>query len=161
MADATGTYYIDGIDLWTTFGIFVEDGSDGFLRFPPSKEKYTHDWIDQNGIDVDLSRVYTGAKEILLKMAIVVKTEDEFWNNREAFFAMLTQPGPRRISVAEFNRNFFCYYQECTDFKRYTRILNTNLIGCKFTLSMNEFEPENPDSFNRFLITQDGRFIVT
>lgn len=161
MADATGTYYIDGVDLWTQYRIFVESGSDGFLKFPPSKEKYLHDWLDQNGIDVDLSRVYTGAKEITLKMAIVVRTEDEFWTNRANFFAMLVQPGARRISVAEFNRNFFVYYKECTDFQRYTRILNTNLIGCKFTIQFSEFEPENPNSFNNFLITQDGRFIVT
>lgn len=156
-----GTYQIDGIDLWTTFGIFVEDGSDGFLKFPPSKEKYTHDWLDANGIDTDLSKVYTGQKEIIIRFCIVVQTEAEFWNNREAFFALLTQPMTRRIYVKEFNRSFFVYYEECTDFTRYTRILETNLIGCKFTVKFKEHEPENPDLAQRYLITQDGRFIIT
>jgi hypothetical protein len=161
MPDPTGTYYFGGRDIFTRYGVFVEDGSDGLLKFPPSKEKYLHDWQDMNGIDVDLSRVFTGAKEITLNMAIVVRTESEFWENRAAFLDLITKPEALRITVAEFDRSFFVYYKECTNFTRFTRLKNTNLIGCKFTLVFVEMEPEKVALAERFLIDEAGRFIVT
>ncbi len=56
MADPSNRYYIDGIDLWTTFRIGVEKGSDDFLKIPQRKESTTHDWQDEDGIDIDLTR---------------------------------------------------------------------------------------------------------
>lgn len=163
MASPAGTYYMDGMDIFSMFGIFVEDGSDGFLRFPPSKEKYTHNWLDQHGIDTDLTRVFVGEKEITLNMCIVASSADQFFANKDAFLAHLLKPGYRRFQVTEFGSKgeFYVYYKECPDFTRYTRIQDTNLIGCKFKLVLVEAEPEVVKLSGIYLADNEGRLLST
>jgi len=160
MADATGRHFLDGMDLWTSFGIFVESGSDDFLKFPDRKDSISHDWQDSNGLDVDLSRVYFKDRDITLKMAIIVGSEEEFWTKRKAFLAQWAQPGTRRLTVGEFQQTFYVYYKSCGSFSRFTRIMNATKIMCKFSIIVTEPEPTF-DNNDVFLVDEDGRFIVS
>jgi hypothetical protein len=162
--DATGLYYIDGKDLWTIFGVFVEAGSDDLLKYPAKKDSIEHDWMDADGIDVDLTRVYLSEREINLKMAIYATSEDDFWNKYNGFIAQMTQPELRRLQIKEFGmRSFFVYYKECTNYTRLTRVLDgtTTFIACKFNLKLVEPMPKPDDTGDQFLVDEDGRFIVT
>jgi hypothetical protein len=159
----SGYYFIDGKDIWTAYNIFVESGSDDFLQYPAKKESITHDWMDSNGIDVDLSRVFLEPREITLRCAIIVTSSDQFWQKYTGFIADLTQPGTRRIEVAEFgSRSFNVHYKSCNDFTRLTRVKEgtTTKIACKFTLVLVEPVPVL-DNGNIFIVDEDGRFLVT
>ena len=160
MADATGRHFLDGMDLWPTFGIFVESGSDDFLKFPDRKDSITHDWMDANGQDVDLSRNFYKDQDITLKLAIVAANEDDFWLKRNAFFAQWAQPGTHRFSVGEFRQTFNVFYKSCTSFSRFTRILNATKIMCKFAIVVTLPAPTF-DNNDVFLVDEDGRFLVT
>lgn len=157
---AAGRFFIDGNDLWTNFGIVARSGStDGFLKQPKKKESLTHDWQDTNGIDVDLSKIYLDKRDIPLKLAMVANTEEDFWRQHTQFFAMWTQPGLRRLTVRELDRDFYVYYNDTTD---YSKLKNLKAIGklfFLFTLVITEPKPSINEVF--FLADEDGVFIIT
>lgn len=161
--DLSGKYQFDGKDLWVAYSVFVESGSDDFLKYAAKKESITHDWMDSNGIDVDTSRVFVGPRDITLRCAIIVATEAEFWQKYTGFIADLTQPGSRRITVVEFgSRSFYCIYKDCGSFDRFTRLRDgtTTKIACKFSLTLTETNPNLPND-NIFIVDEEGRFLIT
>jgi hypothetical protein len=155
----TGQYFLDGMDFWTNFSMIVESGSDDFIKFPDRKDSITHDWLDSNGLDVDLTRVTFKDRNIVLKMAIIVSTPEEFWLKRNAFLAQWSQPGTHRLTSTELGQSFYVFYKSCGSFSRFTRLQNTNKIACKFTITVNEPGPTF-DNNDVFLVDDDGRAIV-
>jgi len=152
---------MDGKDLWTAYNVFVEAGSDDFLKYAAKKESITHDWMDSNGLDVDLSRYFLQSRQIALRCAIIAESTDEFFQKYHGFIADLIQPGPRRITIAEFGeRSYYVYYRDCTLFDRFTRLKDVDKIACKFTLNLIETEPQ-VDSSLIYIVDEDGRFLVT
>lgn len=159
--DLSGYYQMDGKDLWAAYNLFVESGSDDFLKYPARKESITHDWQDSNGIDIDTSRVYVGPRDVTLRCAIIVDSEDMFWQKYTGLIADLTQPGQRRISKAEFgSRSFYCIYKDCGSFDRFTRLRDVDKVACKFTLVLTEPNPQLPND-NIFIVDEEGRFLTT
>ncbi|GAO43800.1 hypothetical protein [Flavihumibacter petaseus] len=156
----SGWYRIDGRDLWTVYSMFVESGSDGFLKYAAKKESITHDWRDEDGLDVDLSQIFLKDRDITLNVAILAESESRFWEVYEAFLAHMMQPGQRRIEVTEFgDRSFNVFYKECNNFKRFTRIKDSNLIGCKFSIVFTENKPSI--SSNVYIVDDQGRYLIT
>jgi hypothetical protein len=161
--DWSGYYYMDGKDLWTAYNVVVEAGSDDFLKYAAKKESITHDWMDSNGLDVDLSRYFLQSRSITLKCAIITNTPAEFWNKYHGFIADFTQPGSRRITVAEFGeRSFNVHYKDCSLFERFTRLKDgeTIKVACKFTINLIEIDPSLENDLI-YIVDEDGRFIVT
>ena len=59
-----GQIYIDGIDIYATFGIFINEGGyDGVVTFPPLKKPESNDWQEEDGEDVDLSAPTLDSRE--------------------------------------------------------------------------------------------------
>lgn len=162
--DLSGHYFFDGMDIWTAFNMFVESGSDDFLKYPPMKDGIVHDWMDSNGVDYDTSQNFLGPREITLKCAILSGSSADFWTNYNNFISLMVQPGLRRIQVAEFvGKSYQVRYKSCDSFSRFTRILDADpdhQIACKFTLTVVETNPA-PNQTDTFLVTEDGRFIIT
>lgn len=154
-------YFLDGIDLWLGYRVGVESGSDDFLRMPKKKEGIQHDWQDENGLDVDLSRIFLEAKEVELKCHILAPTEADFWISYDALLATLTKPGVRRLTITEFGRDFYVFYKSCEIYTRFTRLLDSNLVACKFTLKLMEKNPTASALPPSFLVDEAGRFIIT
>lgn len=159
--ELSGWYSIDGKDLWTVYNMFVESGSDGFLKYPGKKDSITHDWMDSDGIDVDLSRIFFNARDIVLNVALIADDADRFWEVYQSFIAHMKQPGLRRIEITEFGgRSFYCYYKETNNFSRFTRLQGNTKIGCKFSIVFTETKP-SVDSSNVFIIDDQGRYLIT
>ncbi|HRQ17700.1 MAG TPA: hypothetical protein PL085_11530 [Agriterribacter sp.] len=154
-------YFIDGKDFWTIFGVAVESGSDGFLKYPAKKDSITHDWSDSDGVDVDLSSVYFKSRDITLNCSILADNEAAFWNNYNAFIAQWATPGAHRVEIREFGyRSFYCFYKETVSFTRYTRLKKLQgRIAAKFSLRITESEPQVSRS-DLFIVTQDGKFLI-
>lgn len=69
-----GATYMDGVDIWTAYGAFVDRGSyKGLISFPPLKKIDTNDWPDEDGIEVDLSSPVLDTKDFSVTFA--AKTE--------------------------------------------------------------------------------------
>jgi hypothetical protein len=159
--DLSGQFQIDGKDLWTAYCVFIEKGSDQFLEYAAKKESIEHDWLDSNGVDVDLSRVFLQPREITLQCSIIANDEADFWLKHSGFIADLTQPGPRRITVVRFgDRSFFVHYKSCGNFTTFTKFKNLGKVAAKFSLTLREPNPEI-DASNIILADEDGRLICT
>ena len=168
MADVSGYAWIDGIDLWTAFGLFIEKGSADFLRHPPKKDSITHDWMDSHGIDVDLSRYFFKERQGALNMGMIADSEEQFWEKHQSFIATLTQPGTRRLTLkAHGERSYFVFYKECNNWTQVKplkgvdeQIFGPNKVGAKFSLVVIEPNPQI-DASLVYLVDEEGRFIVT
>jgi hypothetical protein len=159
--DLSNRHFIDGIDLWIAFGVFVESGSDDFLKWPGAKQGISHDWQDSNGVDVDLSRRFLDQRTVQLKCAIIADSEIDFWLKHQRFIAALVQPGKRRFEIAQFTgKSFYVYYKETGNFSRFTRIKGADKVACKFSITIVENEPQI-DNDNVFIVDDAGRFLIT
>lgn len=73
----TGEFYIDGINITSTYGIFIHEGGfDGIVSLPEMKEPEVIDWAEENGLEVDLSDPKLKAKEFEIGFATVNKNAD-------------------------------------------------------------------------------------
>lgn len=158
--DFSGRYFIDGIDLWN-FKTIVSRGSEDFLRYPARKQSMEHNWPNQNGVEVDLTKVYFDARDITLECAIICQSEADFWTSYKGLLALMAQPGKRRIEIAEFSgQQFFVHYKDCAVYSRFTRIKDSNLIANKFNITLTENEP-SIDNTVVYIVDEQGRFLVT
>ncbi len=67
----TGRTFIDGKDIYTSFGAFVTEGGYADLaRFPSLKSVEYNDWHEEDGIEPDLSDPKLDTKEITITFAI-------------------------------------------------------------------------------------------
>ena len=67
----TGRTFIDGKDIYTSFGAFVtEGGYADLVRFPSLKSVEYNDWHEEDGIEPDLSDPKLDTKEITITFAI-------------------------------------------------------------------------------------------
>ena len=158
--DITTSYFVDGFSLYNYFGVGVESGSDDLLQFPDRKDSISHDWEDENGVDVDLTRVFLKEREATFKCFILANDETDFWNKYNLFLSYLTKPGTRRLTITEHGRDYFIYYKKSNAYKRFTRILSSNQIACKFDLTVVEPDPTS-NRVETYLVTEAGSFIIT
>lgn len=66
----TGRFYIDGIDAYAEFGVFVADtGLVNLLQYPPLKKVDSNDWPEEDGEEFDLSAPVLDTKTFQVKFA--------------------------------------------------------------------------------------------
>lgn len=164
MISLFGQYFIDGIDLFQAYSLFIEGGTDGFLQYAPKKDSITHDWADSDGEDVDLSRIFLSGRDISLQCAIYVDSataQDDFMNLYEMLLNQLKLPGKRRFTATRLgDRSYYVYYKSCQNFKMYTPLLGTTKVACKFTLNLREPEPVIKNK-HVYIVTEDGKFLIS
>jgi len=162
MVNLSGKWYIDGIDIFTAFGLFIEEGSTDFLKFPPKKDAIEHDWMDANGRDIDLSRVFFDQREGTLNMAIIATDMDDFFTKQQSFIATMIQPGTRRFTVtAHGQRDYFIYYKECNNYKAEKALTGqqTGLFAYRFSMVVVEPEPQI-DASQVFIVDHDDNYLI-
>jgi len=66
-----GRLYIDGIDVFLTYGVYVVQGGwNSLLAYPPLKTVTSNDWQEEDGIEADLSAPVLNTRDVTLKFAI-------------------------------------------------------------------------------------------
>lgn len=164
MVDLTNFFFIDGIDLWSNYKMFFEKGGTDLLRYPPKKASTEHDWLDEDGLDVDLDRYFFAARDTSFKCAIIAESEEEFFTKRDAFIYMLTRPGIRRLSITSHGaRSYFVYYKDCTNAEKVKGVkgLSTpHMVAYYFTLLLSEPRPQL-NTADIPLVDDSGNCILT
>lgn len=65
-----GKTYIDGIDIYSTYGVFITRGGyNGLVTFPPLKKPDVNDWQEESGVEVDLTDLKLDTKEFSISFA--------------------------------------------------------------------------------------------
>lgn len=163
MTDLSGRWFLDGVDLFAIFNVFIEEGSADFLKFPPKKSSIEHDWQDANGRSVDLSRIFFDQREGTLNMAIIATDSEDFFTKQQLLLSQLLQPGTHRLTMASHGeRSYYIYYKECSNYKT-VKALNgedTGYFAYRFSLQVVEPEPV-VDASHQFLVDGEGNYIIT
>lgn len=161
-----GKWRLDGIDLWSTYGVILEEGSAYFLKYPPKKESTSHDWGDANGIDVDLQRIFLGQREGVLNFAIFANSTQEYFDKHDAFISLWVQPLTRRLEIAAHNnRSYFIHYKETNNYDQVGKLRDGNplaqyRVAHRFSMVVVEPEPRLYPG-NVYIVTSDGKFLIT
>lgn len=159
--DLNNLYFIDGMDLWSTFSIGVEGGSDDFLKIPERKDSITHDWLDEDGIDIDLSRTFFKPRDIVLKCFSRTETKDDFFTKYYQLITVFRKPGLRRLTVSRHGKDYYVYYKDNNAMQSFNfRVLPSGHILTKFQLTIGEAKPDL-QQIRTFLVDEQNRFIIT
>lgn len=68
----TGELYIDGVDAFVEYGVFVRNaGYNGLLELAPLKKTDSNDWPEEDGIEADLSDTVLDSREFSISFACV------------------------------------------------------------------------------------------
>jgi hypothetical protein len=164
MNGPTGYWYLDSMDVWSNFAIGIKDGTAGFLQTPEKKDSITHDWPDQHGIDVDLSKIFFKSRDIVLQCWLITETETEFWNKRNAFIQQLAKPGVRRFSIsAHGGRSYYVFYKSCSAYRQVPsktlKGIAANMIVHEFAITLTEPSPQL-ETADTFIASDLGEFII-
>ena len=133
--DMIGHLVIDGQDALSDLGFVVRPGSmESWLLLPERKEPFSHDWKDEDGIEVDLENVYLKEKKTSLKCYFISDSEVGFWNKYNALIELLTAPGIRNLYYRELDKEFSVYYTRSSDPRRIQGLKNRDRIIIEITL---------------------------
>jgi len=97
----TGKLYIDGLDAYSNYSIFVRDkGYDELVEYPALKDINTNDWPEEDGIEPDLESPVLDAKQFKMEFAV-------HKNIRTALFIdSITNGAYHEFNFAEIGRTY-------------------------------------------------------
>lgn len=154
-----GHLTIDGLDAYSEYGFIILKGSmEDWLLFPEMKDPFSHNWKDENGLEVDLDNRYLKDKQVTLKVLFVADSEMEFWSNYKKTLGMLTQPGIRKIYYREMDKEFEVYYTKSTAPTAFTRLKDVNKVAVGMTL---HFAMPDPSTMVERLVAPESLRLVT
>lgn len=152
-------YKLNNNDLHTTFGVVVENGSNSFLAFPTRKDSLTNDFMDQNGIDIDLQDPRFKAREFVINCALYATSKEDFWNKYNGLFTELSASGQHTLYITDLDREYKVYYKEQRGIKKLTPISGRSDVWIRFDIVFGESNwTANIDQV--FLIDHEGRYLI-
>lgn len=140
----TGYCHIDGIDIYTEFGVFIESGYDGLLSFPALKEPDKNDWPEEHGIEVDLTEPRLQTQEITIDFAFV---RGFSWH---PFYYFLTTSGKRTIEIPGLKRSWLLRVVEMPKLENYD---GADIFSVKFVEDTPVIPVDYPTANARGLLT--------
>lgn len=125
--------YIDGISTWDKFGVWVTKGGySDLLAFPALVVPEKNDWMEEDGIEVDLAEPKLQAKEITISFLAsnpYISVVD--------FIVFISNPGYHTLRVPILNREWRLRLSTHTANKVYQN-------ACDFSLKFIEDTPIGP-----------------
>lgn len=142
-----GLLYINGMDVYTSYGAFLCEDREGdnanyaALMKPPSMKSYVAvNFRERDGekLPAELMPRFE-PRDITLQFAICAATKAEFIANYDAFVGIL-RGGWINLRMPELNKTFRLYYQSCTEWSQITPIADGE-VAAKFKVKFREPEP--------------------
>lgn len=130
-------YKFNNIDVLATYGVVFRDGTySELLKLPKRKAGLTQSWANENGTERYLGSLKYETIVYNLPIAILAKSEAEFWTKYNAFCNFLVTSGEFNFDVVDMGRRFKVSYSDITSFSMLTRVKGNNNIGCYLTLQL-------------------------
>ncbi len=121
--------------LRETYGLVIQTGTAKLLEYPERKEPLSNDWLDENGTEYHLSKVYFKDREISLNCAFLAKDDVTYWKNYNAFFAEITKPGYQKLFIYDHGKTYEVFYKKTNAFdKLRKRLKDVEKVFVKFEL---------------------------
>jgi len=119
-ATMSGKILMDGVDVYTTYGVFAIRGSlDDLVKIPSLKVPSTFDWVTSDGDDVDLRNRKVAGSDISLTFLLSGISISDMNTKKDALFAAFKADGWRSINFTTLGITRSMYYQSCESAKFY------------------------------------------
>lgn len=134
-----GQLYINGMDAYTTWGIFLEETALSALMTPaPNKEFISNKYRSKDGKTVIKHNPRLDEREITITFNMTAKDADTFMANYAKFCEEVLAKGELVIRT-RFQPSVWyrCIYLSCTQFSQFIQEM------AKFSLKLNEPDPSD------------------
>ena len=134
-----GQLYINGMDAYTTWGIFLEETALSALMTPaPNKEFISNKYRSKDGKTVIKHNPRLDEREITITFNMTAKDADTFMANYAKFCEEVLAKGELVIRT-RFQSNVWyrCIYLSCNQFSQFIQEM------AKFSLKLNEPDPSD------------------
>ena len=133
---ASGEFYINGKDCYTTWGISMDTSSLSALMTPPPLKEF----IENKSRLEHGKRVLTSKRNITLTFNLTAKTEEEFFSRYNSFCEEL-ETGVINIKTKyQPNITYKTIYISCNQFTQFMRGI------ARFSLKLVEYNPADRNS---------------
>jgi hypothetical protein len=98
----TGNFYIDNLDVYTLYSIFVTEGSyENLIAFPPLKPVESNEWPEEDGEEFDLSAPVLDTRELSVNFACLGGNE-----RFEGFIELLSDGAYHNFNFVEIGKTY-------------------------------------------------------
>jgi hypothetical protein len=121
-----GLWFINGIDIWLTYGAYIFKGNYNDLLAPPMpRKRLEHEYIDQSGVEVDTTSALTyEPRRFTIKVGIKATSAADFWTKYNAFFALISQAGSFDLTITDLEKTYTLLYEGVAKAEKLTPIKN-------------------------------------
>ncbi|MGG5507900.1 MULTISPECIES: hypothetical protein [unclassified Myroides] len=128
---------LNTFSLKDAYNLIIQTGTAKLLEYPERKEPLQNDWLDQNGTEYHLDRVFFKDKEITLQCAFMAPNDVVFWNKYNAFFSEISKAGYQKLYIYDHGKTYDVFYKKATNFiKVRKRLKNVERVFVKFELTL-------------------------
>jgi len=160
----TGKWFLNGADLYTTYGLILQEGKSALLTIGERKESLSFSWPEADGTEVDLSAPAFQDYNVTLKMAFLATSQADFNAKRKAFFEELTRPGSHTLTIADHATDYIVYYANSSNFRIGSkRLSGVDLVFVQFDLGLkvqNEYSVDLGTAQPVAIKTESGQVIA-
>lgn len=150
-------YIVSGINLKEIFGVSIKNGVNAMLALPDRKQSLSHDFPEEDGIDIDLSNPTFSARDFTFNCILEGDTVEELTSRYLGLFTLLKQEGTYSIYNDFINITINVFYQKQGNLSDIQRTSAGYAIT--FDLTFGEADPNTNlptvylvDDLNRFLV---------
>lgn len=94
--------YVDGIDIYLEYGVYVPDNDwASLVAYPPIKTPDSNDWQEEDGIEVDLSAPVLDTREVRLSFLL-----NDIYGSFSDFLSLISDGAFHTFEVVTIGRTF-------------------------------------------------------
>lgn len=138
-----GLYFIDSVDMFTTYGAAILKGSyNSLFAYPNAKEPLQNDWFEYDGLDVDLTDRYFDNISVNIQFVIISKVSvADLVAKRDAFNSVLRAAGYRNLYLSGMQVRLQLRYISSNEGDVGTVAPNKNIYSLQFTATFSMDDP--------------------
>ena len=138
----TGKWYINGSDLFATYGAAITRGSYLDIMSPPvPRKRLEYNYYDENGAKVDIvTALKYEAKRFKIKLIITAESYSQFWTRYFSLLTAINKPGIFTLQIVDIGITVNLLYEGMQCISK-PRSLRSGRVAVEYEISA--FEP-NP-----------------
>lgn len=145
-------------DIFSAYGLTIMSGMETFLAYPKRKDSVSHDWPEEEGIDIDLSEPHFEAREFTLKVLLMGADRTDFKAKYYSLFAELSSANNMELYFTDLDQIFTVYFKAQNNVSKVKRKLDSQNVGVSFDLVFGESDPN--DNIDVFIVTDLDEYII-
>lgn len=149
---------LNGFNLKEIFDVITDLKPNPLMAFPGRKDSTKNDFLEQNGLDIDLSAPFFSARTFVYSCICSGATIDELKQNYWGFFKLLSTSGASQLYDDVINMLAYVYYVNQSNLG----IIQANNKGgysIPFDIQFGETDPtQNVPTI--YLVDGQNRFLV-